>query len=99
MNTWTRCTADIFFYDEKIPDLIEDEGYIVRLSEESIEVAYDDEKGAVCYRGINTGDGHYQLTAVERNGRASLHRSPNQNVMEGYWHEGKSRGMWRITLK
>lgn len=98
MNTWKRCTADILYYDER-PTIIKDEGYIVRLTEESIEVAYDDEEGAVCYRGKNIGDGHYQLTAKERDGRASLHCFPSSNFMEGYWHEGNSRGMWRIELK
>jgi len=98
MNTWKCCTADILYYDES-PTITKDEGYIVRLTEESIEVAYDDDEGAVCYRGKNSGDGHYQLTATERNGRASLHCFPGSNFMEGYWHEGDSRGMWRIELK
>ncbi len=98
MNTWNRCTADILFYDER-PTLTKDEGYIVRLSEENIEVAYDDDEGAVCYRGKNTGNGHYELIASERNGKASLHCFHGSKFMEGYWHEGDSRGMWRIELK
>ena len=98
MNIWKRCTADILYYDGR-PVTTDDEGYIVRLTEESIEVAYDDDDGAVCYRGKNTGDGHYQLTAAERKGRASLHRFPNSNFLEGYWHEEDSMGMWRIELK
>ncbi len=98
MNTWKSCTADILYYDGR-PTITKDEGYIVRLTDESIEVAYDDDEGAVCYRGKNTGDGHYQLTAAERNGRASLHRFPGSNFMEGYWNEDDSRGMWRIELK
>lgn len=98
MDTWKRCTADILYYDGR-PAVTKDEGYIVRITEESIEVAYDDDDGAVCYRGKNTGDGHYQLTAAERNGRASLHCFRNSNFLEGYWHEGDSRGMWRIELK
>lgn len=98
MITWKSCTADILYYDGR-PVITKDEGYIVRITDETIEVAYDDENGAVCYRGKNTGDGHYDLTAVERHGRASLHAFPNSLFLEGYWNEGETRGMWRIELK
>lgn len=98
MNTWKHCIADVYYRDGR-PALTHDEGYIVRITDESIEVAYDDEEGAVCYRGGHTGDGHYHLTAPERDGRASLHRFPNSHFLEGFWHEGESRGMWRIELK
>jgi hypothetical protein len=101
MQIWKNCTADVLFYDET-PAYINDEGYIVRLSDDSIEIAYDDDEGAVCYRGENNGDGHFNLTSTERSGRASLHYFPNSHFMEGYWQEGEkpqTRGMWRIQLK
>lgn len=101
MQVWKNCTADVLFYEESATT-IDDEGYIVRLSNDSIEVAYDDEEGAVCYKGKNNGDGHFDLTAPERNGRASLHHFPKSHFMEGYWQEGdtpQTRGMWRIQLK
>ena len=98
MQIWKNCTADILYYDETAASL-NDEGYIVRLSDDHIEVAYDDDEGAVCYRGKNNGDGHFNLTAPERNGRTTLHFFPGSHFMEGYWLEGDVRGMWRIHLK
>lgn len=98
MTTWNNCTADILYYDGTPADT-NDEGYIVRLTDDWIEVAYDDEDGAVCYRGKNNGDGHYDLTAPERAGRASLHCFLGSHFLEGYWQEGGRCGMWRIHLK
>lgn len=97
MQIWKNCTAAIFYDDERAA--INDRGYIVRLSDDNIEVAYDDDEGAVYYRGQNNGNGHFDLTAPERKGRASLHCFPNSHFMEGYWQEDKARGMWRIQLK
>lgn len=98
MTTWSNCTADILYYDGTAA-VTNDEGYIVRLTDDTIEIAYDDEDGAVCYRGKNNGDGHYDLTASERNGRASVHCFPGSHFLEGYWKEGGIQGMWRIQLK
>ncbi len=98
MTTWNHCTADLLYYD-KTPADMNDEGYIVRLTDETIEVAYDDAAGHVCYRGKNNGDGHFDLTAPERNGKASLHCFPDSQLMEGYWLEDGLQGMWRILLK
>lgn len=98
MQIWKNCTADVLYYDDRAAATNE-EGYIVRLYDDHIEVAYDDDEGAVCYRGGNNGDGHFDLTAPERRGSASLHRLLNKPFIEGYWQEGGTRGMWRIHLK
>lgn len=98
MQVWSKCTAEVLYYDAE-PAVTNEEGYIVRLSDETIEVAYDDDDGPVCYRGKNKGDGHFSLSAPEREGKASLHRFPDSNFLEGYWLEGGVRGMWRISLK
>jgi hypothetical protein len=98
MATWNNCIADILYYDETPADT-NDDGYIVRMTDDTIEVAYDGEDGPVCYRGRNSGDGHFDLVAPEVDGRASLHFFPNSHFMEGYWQEGDTRGMWRIALK
>ncbi len=98
MTTWSNCTADILYYDGTPTDT-NDAGYIVRLTDDMIELAYDDDEGAVCYRGKNNGDGHFDLTATERAGRASLHCFPGSHFLEGYWQEERCRGMWRIQLK
>lgn len=97
MQTWQNSTADIIFYDTT-PAYMNERGYIVRLSDTSIEVSFDDDEGAVCYRGKNNGDGHFDLKAPERDGTASLHCFPGSHVLEGYWQEGGVRGMWRIRL-
>lgn len=98
MKVWKNCTADILYYDDR-PAVVNDEGYIVRISDDSFEIAYDDIEGAVCYHGKNNGNDHFDLAAPERNGRASVHRFPNSAFIEGYWQEGGIRGMWRIHLK
>jgi hypothetical protein len=98
MPNWTDCNADVYYSDGRSA-IINDTGYIVRLTDETIEVAYDDDEGAVCYRGKNKGDGHFELIAPERNGKASLHCFTDSSFLEGYWHEGDGRGMWRILLK
>ena len=97
MQIWKNCIVDTLYYDAE-PATVNDSGYIVHLSDESIEISYDDDEGAVCYRGKNNGDGHYDLFAPERKGHASLHCFPNSHFMEGYWQEGDERGMWRIRL-
>ena len=97
MQTWSNCTADIF-YSNGTTSLIDDAGYIVRLDDEILEIAYDDDEGAVCYRGKNTGDGHFELTAPERDGHAVLHRTPGSTHLHGYWKESGYQGMWRISL-
>ena len=97
MQVWERAMADIIYYDDT-PATVHDKGYIVRLSDDFIEVCYDDEDGAVCYKGINHGTGHFELKAPERNGSATLHCFPNSHVLEGFWQEGQTKGMWRIWL-
>jgi hypothetical protein len=97
MQVWSKCTAEVLYYDAE-PAITNEEGYIVRLSDETIEVAYDDDDGPVCYRGKNNGDGHFSLSAPERDGKASLHCFPDSAFLEGYWQEGGVRGMWRICL-
>ncbi len=98
MTTWSNCTADILYCDGRPADT-NVEGYIVRRTDDMIELAYDDEEGAVCYRGKNNDNGHYDLTATERSGRTSLHCAPDHRFLEGSWHEATYRGMWRIHLK
>jgi hypothetical protein len=98
MQVWSKCTAEVYYFDAE-PAALEKEKYIVRLSDEIIEVVYDDDDGhPVCYRGINNGDGHFNLLAAECDGKATLHRFPGSEYLEGYWREGGEKGMWRIRL-
>ena len=70
---------------------------VVRIVDQEIVVEYDDE-GMVQYRGKNSGDGHFELTAPDVKGHAFLHMFPGSNALEGSWVEGGQRGMWHITL-
>ncbi len=97
MEIYKNCATTILYFDGD--PAAEDHGYLVRISEGSVEIAYDDDEGPVCYRGKNPGNGHYLLEAPERRGRATLHRMPGSKIMEGYWEEDGYRGMWRILLK
>lgn len=94
---WKNCKAD-FYYQDGSAAYLQEPGYDVRIDDETIVVSYEDEEGHVVYRGINNGDGHYELSAPERRGTATLHRSPDSDVLEGFWIEDGARGMWAIFL-
>ena len=71
----------------------------LRLDEREIVLSYMDEDGhRVEYRGKNTRDGHFELRCPERGGHASLHGFQGGKILEGYWHEGGYRGMWRVRV-
>lgn len=96
MTVWENCEFDLY-QDNHSPSL-RLSGYDVKIDNDEVVVSYEDDDGNVIYRGVNTGDGHYLLTAIEREGRATLHRFPNGDILEGNWHENGLRGMWRIYL-
>ncbi|TAM17846.1 MAG: hypothetical protein EPN62_19790 [Candidimonas sp.] len=75
----------------------ENDTCVVKITDDEILVEYDDD-GLVQYRGENDGNGHFVLTAPEVDGKASLHRFPDSQTLEGSWVEGGYRGMWRIEL-
>jgi len=54
--------------------------------------------GVTTYSGTENGAGHYVLLASEKNGEATLHRFEDSDILEGYWMEQTTRGMWRIKL-
>jgi hypothetical protein len=102
MTIWKNVIADTYYADGRAPTLKErDAGIEVRIDENEIAVSYEDNDGIVIYHGNNDGSGHFTLefNAPGRNGRASLHRFlPDGNILEGYWIEDGSMGMWRIEL-
>lgn len=97
MRVWRDCMVDVY-YDDGRPAVLGEPGYIVRMSDELVEVVYDDEAGPVCYRGKFSQDGHFELRAPERDGHSVLHQMPNSVYLEGYWKEEGYQGMWRIRL-
>lgn len=93
MTIWKNSTMTTFYYSSNAEDI----PCIVKIDDKTILVEYEDE-GVVQYKGRNNNDGHFELTAPQANGRASLHQFPNGEVLEGYWSEDGNRGMWRISL-
>jgi hypothetical protein len=95
MSIWKNSKIALLWYSKD--EASEQNPCEVRIDDQEIVVEYEDD-GLVQYRGKNTGDGHFELTAPDVEGRASLHMFPGSNVLEGSWVEGRQRGMWRITL-
>lgn len=92
MSVWLNSSAEIFHSEDGPRTDCE-----VRIDGDEIVVSYEDD-GRVIYRGQQVGPGHFNLKCPERGGSATLHRSPGVDFIEGFWTEGGTRGMWRITL-
>jgi hypothetical protein len=71
----------------------------VRIGDGTITVSYMDDEGPVVYEGNETGDGHYSLASKDTGGRATLHKIPDEDTLEGSWIENRKIGMWRIELE
>ena len=95
MTIWTQCKMSTLYYSDD--DAAENYPCVVKITDDEILVEYDDE-GLVQYHGAHDGSGHFVLTAPSVQGRASLHRFPDADILEGAWVEGSHRGMWRIEL-
>ncbi|MBW2622955.1 MAG: hypothetical protein JRD68_08615 [Deltaproteobacteria bacterium] len=87
---------DTVYYDKTGADLNEE--CEIRIDNQKIVVSYKDEEGMVVYKGNDTGCGHFELKCPERNGRATLHQTPQSKILEGFWTEGGEEGFWKITL-
>ena len=68
-----------------------------------IVVEYQQESGrrrvVILYEGNEVESGHYTLTAQAVNGTATLHKIPNEDILEGSWVQGGDEGRWRIDLE
>src|SRR4051812_45775588 len=69
----------------------------VRIDRNRIVISYDHD-GPTTYEGSEISPGHFRLSSVRKKGRATLHREPDGEVLEGHWIEGGYEGMWRIQL-
>lgn len=96
MTVWKNCSCDIYYAGDEAE--LRDPGYEVRLDGDELVVSYEGDSGWVVYRGTDLGGGHYVLSAPEVDGRAVLHRIPKGENLEGFWEEGRTRGMWRVYL-
>jgi hypothetical protein len=91
MSTWKNSSADTYTKGEQF-------ACEVRITTFEIVVSYETGQGAVTYQGKEVAPGHFELTCEEIDGKASLHRSPDGEWLEGWWSEGQDEGMWRIRL-
>jgi hypothetical protein len=96
-EVWKNSKQEVLYFDGSEPRT--DWARLVRLGSGQIEVSYQDDEGeTVRYFGSEAGVGHYELSAPDAEGRATLHMFMGSRILEGYWSEGNSRGMWRIVL-
>jgi hypothetical protein len=70
----------------------------VRLESDEVTVEYPGEHGQERYFGKALAPGHYELRCIEIGGRATLHRFPGSDYLEGYWSQDHHYGMWRVQL-
>jgi hypothetical protein len=97
MEIWEECRMEVVYCDDTPPEYYP--RCEVRFDEAGgIVVTYRDQDGPVEYRGKDLGVGHFELRSADRQGHATLHRSPNSRILEGYWQEGGYRGFSRIEL-
>ncbi len=97
---WNNCKFDTFYYDREASC---DNPCSVEIADGHILVWYDDadESGrhiVTTYEGEEISLGHFELSALAKDGRSSLHTFNGGRFLDGFWVEGGQRGMWRITL-
>lgn len=90
-------SMDTVYYDERPAD--EGDECQVKITGKTIEIGYKEDKEYIIYTGLDEGNGHFSLKCPEKRAKATLHRSPNSNYLEGFWVEEGEQGFWRITLK
>lgn len=95
MAIWRNSSMETFYASA---DAVETEPCEVRVSGNNIVVSYGSAGDYITYEGIETGEGHFKLHAPHVGGRATLHRLPGEDVLEGWWFEDGLEGMWRIHL-
>jgi hypothetical protein len=95
MTVYKNSKADLYYAD----GVTHGESCQVRIGEDgSIALSYQGDSGPVVYEGKEIEAGHYVLKAASVNGQATLHKVPNEDVLEGWWLEAGNEGMWRIDL-
>jgi hypothetical protein len=88
---------DVLFFDKR--QALENEVCELRMDDTQIVLSYEDEDGYVIYKGKNNGDGHFELSCPERNGKATLHVFRGCSKLDGYWQEDGYHGMWRVHAR
>ena len=96
MPLYKNSKADVYYGDDEANF---GEPCEVKIEGASIVLSYKDDDTTVVYEGTEVGSGHFTLQAPSVNGKATLHKVPNESVLEGWWAEDDYEGMWRIELK
>lgn len=96
MEAWIKASADTLFYDDSTA--YTDEFYEVYLSDGEIKVRYEVDGEYNVYIGREISSGHFELACPALAGKATLHRFPGSQILEGFWHEEGVRGAWKIRL-
>lgn len=70
----------------------------LRVDGDEISVTYEEDDGSIAeYKGSDLGSGHYALTYTGYpECKATLHKRPNEDMLEGWWLEDGEEGMWQI---
>ena len=71
----------------------------VQIDGTKIVVFYKRPDGLMVYEGEVVAPGHFRLTCARNSSRATLHRIPGENLLEGHWTHEEDQGMWRIQLE
>lgn len=96
-TVYLRCIMETYFGGE---DACEEYECEVKINNKNILISYLGENGMpVVWTGNDdSASGHYTLTCPSVAGKATLHRAPNTDRLEGSWLESGYMGMWRIEL-
>ena len=70
----------------------------VLIDEKRIVVSYFEEGKPLSYVGANKKNGHFRLQCNANGGYGTLHKFPDEDILEGFWIEGGDEGFWRIEL-
>lgn len=95
MPIWTESECETFFADGRASTT---ERCQVRIADGRIVVAAGGLGGRWMYEGEEVGPEHFRLTSPDVRGTATLHRFDNDDVLDGWWRQEWTYGMWRITL-
>lgn len=98
MTLWPNAKMDVYrgdgaSYGQRCQVRIEEDGTIV--------LTYEDEEynnSSIEWKGGKIGDGHFELSFARGSGKGTLHRTPDDEYLEGFWIEDGQEGMWRIDL-
>lgn len=93
MPIYKKCPITYFYYSDDAGDDTECD---VRI--EGKRIVLDLPGDRLVYSGTEIGSGHYKLECKTNGGRGTLHRIPDDDILEGYWYEDGTLGMWRLQL-